>query len=322
MSQQQIVGHSRRLAELALDIESKNIAHAYLFSGMKHLGKMTVAKWFAREILTDGKTHDEKEVIDHQLTKLIHPDLLALDQLWIEEKCEDWDVIAQSTNIPQQHRSKAPTMKSDTISIDDVREMKHRLQESGDGQFRFCLIRGIERMQDTAANALLKILEEPPPGRVFLLTTDAPLTNVLPTILSRSRVMRFERVSDREIATLLKDIDEEERRFILHLAGGAPGKAVMLARDPDLLREEHQLHDSAMRFWQQSSSIDRMMALTPLHEKGEESERLLFHLALALRETGDYSHHQTKALTELIEGLKTNASRPLMTEAFALAIRN
>ena len=134
--------------------------------------------------------------------------------------------------------------------------------------------------------------------------------------------MRFERVADREIATLLKDVDDDERRFILHLAGGAPGKAVMLARDPDLLREEHQLHDTAMAFWNSYSPIDRMTALTPLHERGAEADRFLLHLALALRETEGYSHHQTQALTELVEGLKTNASRTLMTEQFALAINN
>ena len=75
-----IIGHARQLSELALDMESGNLAHAYLFAGAPHLGKMTVARWFARELITEGKTPEEKKVIDHQLERLIHPDLLVLDQ--------------------------------------------------------------------------------------------------------------------------------------------------------------------------------------------------------------------------------------------------
>ena len=315
-----IVGHAKQLSELAADIESGNVSHAYLFAGAPNLGKMTVAKWFARELITNGKTFEEKESIDHQLEKLIHPDLIVLDQLWIEEKCEDWDVIARSTNIPQQHRSKTPAMKTDVISIEDIREIQSRLQDTGSGQYRFCIIRGIERMQDGAANAFLKILEEPPPGRIFLLTADAPIQTLLPTILSRSRVLRFQRVADREVASLLKNVDEDDQRFILHLAQGAPGTAVRLAHDPDQLRIEQQLHQNAISFWSESSAIDRMMALTPLHERGAEADRFLFHLAIALREMPSYSRVQERALMELEQGLRTNASRPLMTELFALSV--
>lgn len=317
MSPQKIIGHTRQLAELSADIAGKNISHAYLFAGAPNLGKTTVAQWFAREILMQGKTTEEKEEIDHQILHMIHPDLMVLDQLWIEEKCEDWDEIAMSSNVPQQHRAKAPAMRTDTIGIDDVREIQNRLQETGNGQYRFCIIRGIERMQDSAVNALLKTLEEPPPGRIFLLTTDT-LQTVLPTILSRSRVLRFQRVSDKEMSTLLQEVDEEDRHFILHLAQGAPGRAIRLAEDPDALRAEKQLHQQAVSFWDTASSIDRMMSLTPLQERGAEADRFLFHLALALREKQGYSRTQERALVELAEGLKTNASRPLMTEYFAM----
>lgn len=317
MPPQQIIGHTRQLAELKADIDGNNIAHAYLFAGVPHLGKMTVAKWFTRELLTANKSSEEIESIDHQLHQLIHPDLLVLDQLWIEDQCDDWDVIARSSNVPQQHRAKAPAMRTNVISIDDVREIQTRLHETGNGQYRFCIIRGIERMQDSAANAFLKMLEEPPPGRIFLLTTDT-LQTVLPTILSRSRVLRFERVSDKEIAPVLQNSDDTEKKFILHLAQGAPGTAITLSHDPDALLKEHQFHQQASSFWRSSSTLERMLALTPLHERGEDAERLLFHLALALREKGSYTREQERAFVELTEGLRTNASRPLMTEYFAL----
>ncbi|HVW66491.1 MAG TPA: hypothetical protein VHA78_02040 [Candidatus Peribacteraceae bacterium] len=320
MSKHTIIGHARQRAELASDLESGNVTHAYLFAGAPHLGKMTVAHWFARELLCDGKNATEKEEIIRQCDHLIHPDLLVLDQLWIEDRCDDFDVIAKTTNVPQQHRAKAPTAKTDTISIDDVREIQSRVQETGNSKFRVCIIRGIERMQEAAANAFLKTLEEPPQGRVFLLTTDAP-SSVIPTILSRSRVLQFQRVSDKEINALLKDSDEDDRRFILHLAQGAPGVAVRLANDPDALREERQMHEQAMRFWENTSPLDRLLLLKPLFERGEESDRFLLHLSLALRET-TYTRAQERALMELTTGLKTNAHRQLMTQSFALRIEN
>lgn len=314
-----IIGHARQLTELASDIETNNIAHAYLFAGAPHLGKRTVARWFSREVICSGKTDEEKKEIDHQLEHLLHPDLLVLDQLWIEDVCEDYDVIARSTNVPQQHRSKAPTMKTDTISIDDVRQLQARLQESGSGQYRFCLIRSLERMQPAAATSLLKILEEPPEGRIFLLTTQS-LSSLLPTITSRARVLRFERVRDPAVAALLTELPEEEAQFIVHLAQGAPGTAKRLLSDPDRLREERLLHEKALSFWSTTSLLDRLKILTPLHERGKESDRFLLHLALALREMPAMSHRQERALMELLEGLKTNAHRQLLVQSFALQI--
>ncbi len=314
-----IIGHARQLTELASDIENNNIAHAYLFAGAAHLGKMTVAKWFSRELIMEGKTDEEKKGIDHALERLLHPDLLVLDQLWIEDVCEDYDVIARSTNVPQQHRSKAPTMKTDTISIDDIRQVQARLQESGSGQHRFCLIRSVERMQPAAATSLLKILEEPPAGRIFILTTES-LSSLLPTIVSRARVMRFERVHDRDIAASFGGVSEEEAQFILHLAQGAPGTAKRLLGDPDRLREERLLHEKALSFWSTTSLLDRLKILTPLHERGKESDRFLLHLSLALREMPAMSHHQERALMELLQGLKTNAHRQLLAQNFAMQI--
>ena len=71
MPHQKIIGHARQLAELSADIDSKNVAHAYLFAGTPNLGKTTVAQWFARELLTQGKTAEEKEEIDHQIARLV-----------------------------------------------------------------------------------------------------------------------------------------------------------------------------------------------------------------------------------------------------------
>src|SRR3989338_672886 len=171
MATTDILGHRPQLAALETDLAQGNVVHAYLFSGAPHLGKFTIAKHFGRQLLCDGRSGEECAAITDQIDRLLHPDFLVIDQLWIEDVCEDYSVIAQSSNVPQQHRAKDPPAKTDTISIDDIRAVQDRLHDVGSGRYRCCLIRSVERMQTTAVSALLKILEEPPEGVVFLLTT-------------------------------------------------------------------------------------------------------------------------------------------------------
>ncbi len=315
-----IIGHNTQLDQLMLDIASGNVAHAYLFAGPAHIGKFTAARWFARELLSVDRDENERRDISDQMEKLIHPDYLVLDQLWMEEKQENWDIIAESSNVPQQHRAKKHA-RTDVISIDDIRALSERLIETGSSPFLCCVIRSVERLQDAAANAFLKILEEPPSRVVFILTTQGH-QGLLPTIISRSRVLLFQPLSGKELQPLLAETDENDRAFIQHLAQGAPGKVIRLLNDPDLLREEKQIHSQAMRFWQTTSLKDRLKWLTPYSERGADSDALMLHLGLALREhlSAQYRGDWVKAYQALALGLSTNAHRGLLLEQFALAV--
>ncbi len=319
MEKSSIIGHTRQLAELETDRQSGNVSHAYLFAGPSHVGKTTVARWFATELLAEHLDEEERARAESQIDRLLHPDFLSLDQLWIEDLCEDLDLIAESSNLPQAHRRKAPVMRSDIISIDDVRIIQEKLHETGSGTRRVCFIRGIDRLQDAAANAFLKILEEPPEGRVFLLTTDTE-TSLLPTIVSRTRVMKFDRVPDAKLAPIVAPLPEEDRAFVLHVAQGAPGKAKQLVTDTDLLREERLMHGQAVSFWGPMSLSERLRLLAPLEKKGGDAERFLLHLALALRKAPTMSVPRAQALRRLTARLQTNAYKPLIMQEFALGI--
>ena len=315
-----ITGHTFQLTELQRDIAEDNVAHAYLFSGIAHLGKMTVGHWFAEELLLNGTEGEERDQKQQQLQKLIHPDVLSLDQLWIEGVCEDWDQIAKTTNIPQVHRSKTPKAKTDTISIDDIRSLQERLTETGLGKRRVCIIRSIERFQDTAANAFLKILEEPPPGLTFILTTENN-NALLPTIVSRARNILFQSVPRKELLPLLSGIEEDDAKFILHLSQGCPGTVILLAKDPDLLRSERVIQNTARAFWNAATALERRKMLTPLEQRGDEANAFLLHLNLALRlEDPTTIAMQTEPLLRLAANLQTNAYRPITLNRFVLEV--
>ena len=177
-----IIGHATQKDQLLNDIESGSLAHAYLFTGKKHLGKFTIAQWFTKEILTNGKNEEEMEQINTLLEKNTHPDVLILDRLWIEGICTDWNIIAKSSTAPQGHRAKSK-VKTDTIGIDDIRALQERLYETPQGDHTVCLIRSVERLHITAANALLKILEEPPGHVIFCLTAQS-VSSVPATVVS------------------------------------------------------------------------------------------------------------------------------------------
>jgi len=315
-----IIGHESQIEALRSDIASDNVAHAYLFAGKPHLGKFTVAKWFARELLTsDARDDADRTQLLREIDRLLHPDLLVIDQLWMEDICEDFDVLAKSSNVPQQHRAKAGA-KTDTISVDDVRALQDRLHEVSTGRFRCCLIRGAERMQAEAVNTLLKIVEEPPPGVVFLLTTESA-SALLPTLVSRSRVVRFSPVPLPLLTSLVADASTDDAQFLLRLAQGAPGIILRMKADPDALRLERQQYASALAFWHASSLAERLQLLKPLEAKGEDAQRFLLHLALALREErGDALSDRAAALHGLLRNLKTNASRPLLAQKFAMEV--
>lgn len=318
LKQPDIVGHEAVRRELQSDLQSGNVSHAYLFAGPGHLGKMTVAKRFALQLLSVGAEGDVAERVRHDCERLTHPDLFLLDQLWIADQCEDWSVIAETSNAPQQEREKRKS-QTDTISIEDIRALQERLQETATGRYRCCIIRSVERLQAEAANALLKILEEPPASLVFVFTTQM-LSSLLPTVVSRMRVLRFHPLAHRELQALLEGTAEEDRQFILHLAQGAPGVVLNLRRDPECLRVHRLIHTKALSFWRTKSLKERMQILEPLAERGRDAEQLLLHLALALREQAVFKYPAVTALHALAEGLRTNAHRGLLLRRFAFAV--
>lgn len=315
-----IIGHALQVQSLQEDLALGNVAHAYLFAGKKHLGKCTVARWFAQALLTvDAKDAQERGKIERDIERLLHPDLLVIDRLWIEEVCEDNDLIAQYSNVPQQHRVKAGA-KTDTISIEDIRALQERLHEVSGGRFRCCIIRSVERLQEEAVNALLKILEEPPPGVVFLLTTES-FSSLLPTLVSRSRILHFASVPTSALIPLVSEAPPDDAQFLLRLAQGAPGIIFQYRDDPDALRGERQRYAQAVAFWHASTLLERMRLLEPLHERTAESHEYLLHLFLALwEELPSQREAFMQPLLTLARDLRTNASRPLLTQRFACSI--
>ena len=201
----QIIGNASVRAFLKRAWKSGKLPQSLLFYGPEGVGKTTTAWALARQIAAgdgDPATHPGALKIERG----VHPDVIAL---------------TGAGSI------------SATIKVDDVRAIEDRAATSAlEAPRKMVLIRPADRMNEAAANCLLKILEEPPPHLVFLLITSEP--NRLPTtIRSRCTPIGMEAsATDELLPWLMREagIAEERARLVAALAEGRPGWALRLAQ--------------------------------------------------------------------------------------------
>lgn len=231
-------GNEKCLLELEQNLQQQKLAQAYLFSGPIEVGKFTTAKDFAKLILCEQRACGNCAICQ-KITANIYPELTVVDELWIEGQQEDLIHIAQKSNFNQLHRTKTPKAKTDTLGIQDLREILRRINVK-QSNYQIFLLRNIERFTLEAANFFLKTLEEPPAKTIFLLTTNN-LAQVLPTIISRCRVLNFYSVATARLKDYLREnfaqLAPLAHQQILHLALGKPQRALRLAQDPTHLQE-------------------------------------------------------------------------------------
>lgn len=309
----EFIGNQAVVHALQTDIAKQNVSQAYLLCGPKAVGKRTLAKELALALLTKNTDAEGRKTIEREAEKMTHSDLIVLDTLYQHGVQTDWDYISEYSNAPQAHRKKNQT-KSDTISIDDVRALQDVLYETPTGDYKICIITRVNRLNTAAANALLKILEEPPPHLVFILTAER-CSQLLPTITSRSRILNLQPVDTTTLLDSIDTKDESLKQFIVHVAQGAPGVALQLQEDSDAVLELKKVHANAKRFWQSGSAKERLEISKPLLDGGTEATVLLKHLALTLQES-PHSTACTAPFLDLCEQLQTNAYKPLIVYNF------
>ena len=207
-----LVGHAhaeRLMREAAL---SGRLHHAWLIGGAASIGKATLAYRFARALLAgfpgEGLAIDVDHPVFRRVARGTHADLAVLERSWDEKR----------------RRSRTE------IVADEVRAVGEFLALTpAEGGWRIVIVDGAEHLNRSAANALLKLLEEPPSRAILLLVSAAP-GRLLPTIRSRCRTLRLAPLDEAAMQAALGMLrpgitHDEAHRLGLH-AGGAPGRAL------------------------------------------------------------------------------------------------
>ncbi len=214
-----LVGHAAAEAALLDALQGGRLHHAWLITGPEGVGKATLAYRFARRLLAGGGATLEMgagEPVFRRVAAGTHADLLTIEREWDEKK----------KRLKKQ------------IAAETARQIPPFLHLTpAEGGWRVVVLDGAEDLNPQSANALLKVLEEPPARAVLILVCSAP-GRLLPTIRSRCRHLTLaplgEAAMQRALELYLPEMPQADRAALAGLADGSPGRALALAEDGGL----------------------------------------------------------------------------------------
>lgn len=228
-----LFGHAEAERALFDAYRSGRMHHAWLLTGPRGIGKATLAYRFARFLLAEG----EKGMDDG----LFGPPPAA-DSLAVSPDNRVFHRVAAGGHgdlraLERAVDEKTGKLKS-VIPVDDVRAVGHFLHmTASEGGWRVVVVDAADDMNPNAANALLKVLEEPPARAVLVLVSHNP-GRLLPTIRSRCRVLPLRPLDEETVAGLLGDfypaLSPGDARVLARLAEGSVGRASGLAEEGGL----------------------------------------------------------------------------------------
>ncbi len=331
-------GNAPVVDTLAQMIRSDRIPQTILLSGPEGIGKATLVRRFATELLGDRE-------------KIERDDLSLADNV---------AVIAEREKLPSDKRSEDPLLFAShvdfvtfapdgplrQISIQQMRLLKERAQFGPlRGRYRVFLIDRIDRANEQAANSLLKILEEPPPYLILMMTAENAY-DLLPTIRSRSLILGMSPLATDEMTSFMRDRGLKDAQRRTSLAGGSPGIAVSL----DL--ETYDKRRAAMiALLQSASGVQPFSAWAKVSESLGRTDKLENHLnvlytlledilylqnatgqirnadvqkdldGIASRVSFDWIRAAVRKVDELVEFLRRNIQKSIALDALVAELR-
>lgn len=222
-----LLGHQGAEQEILKAWQSGRMHHAWLITGKRGSGKATFAYRVARFLLAQGGSGKGGEGLfadapptsldqptDSQVVRLVaqgaHPDLRVLQREWDDKR----------------------KRRKGEIIVDSVRTIGGFLSlTAADGGWRVVIVDAADQMNRNAANAILKILEEPPKRSILLLLAHNP-ARLLPTIRSRCRVLKLSLLEDGVVSQLLQryapELSPDDAQALAYMGEGSIGRALEL----------------------------------------------------------------------------------------------
>jgi DNA polymerase-3 subunit delta' len=245
-----LLGHEWAVELLSQHVAQGQVRHAYLLTGPQGVGRRTLALRLAQALNCPQPTAPGQPCLKcatcQRIQKMVYPDLSVVQA----------DLVGG------------------TLKVEQVRELQHSLSLAPyEGRYRVALLLRFEEAHPSAANALLKTLEEPAPQVVLVLTAEST-ESLLPTIVSRCEVLHLRPMSMEALSSGLHNsqaVEPEQAKLLAHLSSGRPGIALRLHTNPEALEQRQEWLDDLYRLVS-ASRVERFAYIEPLAKKDEKEK--------------------------------------------------
>jgi DNA polymerase-3 subunit delta' len=263
------IGHFKIQEKIMSGLHRKRLSHAYLLQGPEGTGKEALAIQFAK-LLNCEKNNSQ--ICDScsqclKIEKLQHPDFRFIFPIPSKKNLKEEDLInAQIEKAKNPFKRIVFSDKNTFIGIDTIRELK---KESGfktyEGRKKIYILSEADKLRPVAANAMLKLLEEPPANLLLILIT-SNIHKIIPTIKSRCQIMRFSQLPEEQIENIVTqyspEAEKEHLKLIIRLSGFNI-KRVFDFLEFDVL----EMREHSLEFLRKLTLINRSHELLAILEK-------------------------------------------------------
>ena len=310
-----IHGHEKIKERLKKSVQENRVSHAQLFAGPEGNGALLLAVAYAQYILCSNKTENDSCGTCSSCMKiknLAHPDLHFSFPFVLAEADTSDEVVKQfrecflqspHLNLREWNSFHAEANKQPQIGVKEASAIMNKLSlKSYEGGYKIMIVWLAEYMNAATSNKLLKILEEPPDQTLFILVSENT-EQLLPTILSRTQLIKIPAFSEKEIIEILTTVYGANAETASVVAGVCEGNMTTAL---NLLTESDDPTGNLALFrrWMQICYKNDLAGMTnwvdEIAEEGRENQKNFLYYGLQLYRQCVLFHYSNGELVNLI----------------------
>ncbi|MFZ6053490.1 DNA polymerase III subunit [Halocola ammonii] len=298
MQFREVIGQQAIKKRLINAVRDNRVSHAQLFYGPEGCGNLALALAYAQYLSCPDRTEEDSCgacTSCRKFQNLQHADL-NFSYPFVASKASKVTTAADVSQTWIDSVKKTPYLnleywlqqldaenKQPLINVKESERIAHVLSlKAYEGGYKFMVIWLPERMNNGAANKLLKLLEEPPDKTVFLLVSH-DYENIIPTIQSRTQLVKINALSDEEVSRALiekYDASKEKATSVAHLADGDFFRALQLLGDNKESNANFDFFVSWMRFCYKQNLKELVRWTDEMAKVGRENQKRFLEYSL------------------------------------------